>query len=158
VVDAVVAVWGKGRVGVRLSPYGTFNDMHDSNPDALFTYVLQQLSARGVAYAHLIEPRATSAGGSDAVAENMPSTSALFRKVFTGVLISAGGYDRALAVEAVASGQTDAVAFGRWFISNPDLPARLHADAPLTPYDRATFYGGGAKGYTDYPIGNSAAA
>jgi N-ethylmaleimide reductase len=151
VVDAVVAVWGKERVGVRLSPYGTFNDMHDSDPAALFTYILSQVSARNLAYVHLIEPRATSAGGNDTVAENMPSTSALFRKAFSGVLISAGGYGRALAMEAVESGEVDAVAFGRIFISNSDLPAKLQADVPLTPYDRATFYGGGAKGYTDYP-------
>ena len=150
IVDAVITVFGKGRVGVRLSPYGTFNDMHDSNPVALFTYVLEQLSTRGIAYAHVIEPRATSAGGNDNIASGIPSTSALFRNAFKGVFISAGGYNAVNAAEAVTSGQVDAVVFGRLFISNPDLPQRLQANAPLTPYDRSTFYGGAEKGYTDY--------
>jgi N-ethylmaleimide reductase len=151
VVDAVIGVWGKGRVGVRLSPYGTFNDMQDSNPEALFTYVLQQLSQRNIAYVHLIEPRATTAGGSDAVMKDAPSTSALFREVFKGAFISAGGYTPESAAEAVVSGQVDAVAFGRLFIANPDLPARIQRGAELNQYNRATFYGGAEKGYTDYP-------
>jgi N-ethylmaleimide reductase len=158
VVDAVVGVWGKGRVGVRLSPYGTFSDMSDSNPIALFTYVLDQLSNRGIAYAHLIEPRATSAGGSDAVNADAPSTSALFRKHFKGVFISAGGYTPESAKQAVESGQVDAVAFGRIYIANPDLPERIAQGAPLNPYNRATFYGGAEKGYTDYPALNAQAA
>ncbi|MFZ4125645.1 MAG: alkene reductase [Rickettsiales bacterium] len=158
VVDAVVAVWGKGRVGVRLSPYGTFSDMSDSDPVALFSYVLDQLSARGIAYAHLIEPRATSAGGSDAVNADAPSTSQLFRAHFKGVFISAGGYTPENAKQAVESGQVDAVAFGRIFIANPDLPERISSGAALNPYNRATFYGGAEKGYTDYPFLNAQAA
>jgi N-ethylmaleimide reductase len=151
VVDAAVSVWGAGRVGVRLSPYGTFNDMHDSDPMALFSYVLKELSQRGIAYVHMIEPRATTAGGSDAVKADAPSTSALFRKLFTGAFISAGGYTPGSAKEVVENGAVDAVCFGRYFISNPDLPARIKAGAVLTPYNRATFYGGAEKGYTDYP-------
>jgi N-ethylmaleimide reductase len=150
-VDAAIAVWGSGRVGVRLSPYGSFNDMQDSDPIALFTHVLAQLSLRGVAYVHLIEPRATSAGGSDAVASDAPNTAQLFRKAFAGVLISAGGYNAQNAAAAVSDGQVDAVAFGRWFISNPDLVERLQSGAELNRYNRATFYGGGEVGYTDYP-------
>jgi N-ethylmaleimide reductase len=157
-VDAVVEVWGKGRVGVRLSPYGTFGDMQDSDPKALFTYVLQQLSARGIAYVHMIEPRATSAGGNDAVNEAAPSTSDLFRHLFKGVFITAGGYTPESAAEAVVFGHADAVAFGRIFIANPDLPERIRQGAALNPYNRATFYGGGAKGYTDYPTLEQAAA
>ncbi|MDX1975224.1 MAG: alkene reductase [Rickettsiales bacterium] len=152
VVDAVVAVWGKGRVGVRLSPYGTFNDMDDSDPIALFNYVLDQLSKRGIAYVHMIEPRATSAGGSDAVAQSAPSTSQIFRKSFKGAFISAGGYDAENAKQAVESGEVDAVAFGRHFIANPDLPERIKTLATLNKYNRATFYGGAEKGYTDYPF------
>jgi N-ethylmaleimide reductase len=151
VTDQAIAVWGKGRVGVRLSPYGTFNDMHDSDPVALFTYVLQELEKRGVAYVHLIEPRSTSAGGGDDVMENAPETASLFRHAFSGVLISAGGYNRDLAIEAVNKSQADAVAFGRLFIANPDLPYRLAINAPLNHYDRKTFYGGAEQGYTDYP-------
>lgn len=152
VVDVVCEVWGKDKVGVRLSPYGTVNDMQDSDPIALFSYVLEQLSERGIAYAHVIEPRATNAGGggSDILDKNTPNTSALFRQKFKGVFISAGGYNPELAKQAVENGAVDAVAFGRWFISNPDLPNKISQNLPLTKYDRATFYGGDAKGYTDY--------
>lgn len=151
VVDEAIAVWGKGRVGVRLSPYGTFNDMKDSNPVALFTHVLGQLDNRGIAYAHIIEPRSSNAGGQDGNIQDAPHAAELFRQAFTGVLISAGGYDRQDALRAVESGVADAVAFGRLFISNPDLPERLQKDAELNKYNRATFYGGAEKGYTDYP-------
>jgi N-ethylmaleimide reductase len=151
VVDAAIVVWGAGRVGVRLSPYGTFNDMKDSNPIALFTYVLQELEKRKIAYVHLIEPRATSAGGSDKVDENAVATAKLFRKNFSGILISAGGYNADSAKEAVANGDADAIAFGRLYISNPDLVARIKQGVELNKYNRATFYGGAEKGYTDYP-------
>lgn len=157
-VDASIDVWGKDRVGVRLSPYGTFNDMHDSDPVALFNYVLSELSNRCIAYAHLIEPRSTSAGGSDAVLEDAPSTSQLFRKAFKGTFLSAGGYTGELAEEAVGSGSVDAVVFGRLYISNPDLVERLKSGQPLNRYDRATFYGGSEKGYTDYPVASAKVA
>jgi N-ethylmaleimide reductase len=152
VVDATVAVLGKDRVGVRLSPYGQFNDMHDSDPVALFTYVLQQISSRGIAYAHVIEPRSTSAGGNDNAVDDAPVTAEMFRASFDGVFLSAGGYLKDNAEAAVASGNADAVVFGRYFISNPDLPARLQRGLALTPYNRATFYGGAEVGYTDYPF------
>ena len=158
VVDIACTVWGKGRVGVRLSPYGTFNDMSDSNPEALFGYVLEQLNARAIAYVHMIEPRATGAGGSDAVASDAPSTSELFRKKFSGVFISAGGYAPETAKHAVENGSVDAVAFGRLYIANPDLPERIKAGRELNKYNRATFYGGTEKGYTDYPFFAQAAA
>jgi N-ethylmaleimide reductase len=151
VVDAAIKVWGAGRVGVRLSPYGTFNDMKDSDPVALFTYVLGQLDARKVGYVHLIEPRSSSAGSSDTNLPNTPDTAEVFREEFSGVLISAGGYGREDAMEVVAEGIADAVAFGRLFIANPDLPLRLQQGADLNKYDRSTFYGGAEKGYTDYP-------
>lgn len=150
-VDGAISVWGAERVGVRLSPYGTFNDMSDSDPVALFTYVLSQLSQRKIAYVHLIEPRSSSAGSQDENIVGAPETAKIFRKAFQGVLISAGGYTREDAMNAVETGAADAVAFGRLFISNPDLPARLKGNADLNAYDRSTFYGGGAKGYTDYP-------
>ena len=154
VVDTVVEVWGKGRVGVRLSPYGTFCDMSDSDPVGLFSYVLRQLGQRQLAFVDLIEPRSSSAGMADENLEGRPNVAATFRECFGGVLISAGGYNPELAREAVASGQVDAVSFGRYFISNPDLPERLKQKAPLTKYDRSTFYGGAEKGYTDYPTLN----
>lgn len=158
VVDAAISVWGKGRVGVRLSPYGTFSDMKDSDPVKLFTYVLEQLSKRGIAYAHLIEPRATSAGGGEDVWKDAPSTSQLFRKAFNGTFLSAGGYTADTAKEAVGSASVDAVVFGRYFISNPDLPERIKAGIAFTPYDRSTFYGGAEKGYTDFPKAEHKAA
>lgn len=152
VIDGVIGVWGAGRVGVRLSPYGTFNDMSDSDPVALFTYVLEQLSARSIAFVDLIEPRSSSAGSQDNILEGRPDVASLFRKAFGGVLISAGGYSPETAIEAVASGKADAVSFGRLFIANPDLPRRIAGSNPLNKYDRSTFYGGGVKGYTDYPF------
>ncbi len=151
VVDAVTEVWGKGRVGVRLSPFGTFSDMGDSNPVALFSYVLEQLSAKGIAYAHLVESRAGNAGGGAAMDNTAPNNAEIFKKSFPGVLISAGGYTAESAEAALGAGIADAVAFGRWFISNPDLPKRFRLGAELNAYDRSTFYGGTEKGYTDYP-------
>jgi N-ethylmaleimide reductase len=151
VVDAVTQVWGKDRVGVRLSPYGTFLDMADSDPIALFGYVLQQLSNRGIAYVHLVEPRVGNAGADAPINGNAPRTSETFRKAFKGVLISAGGYSAEAAEQTVAKHLADAIAFGRLFIANPDLPKRLEQKSPLNAYDRSTFYGGTEKGYTDYP-------
>ena len=152
VVDTAVDVWGADKVGVRLSPYGKFNDMKDSDPIATFGYVLDQLSRRGIAYAHVIEPRATGAGGAGKPDDNTaPRTSRIFREAFKGAFITAGGYDPASADEVIAEGLADAVAFGRIFIANPDLPERLRNAAPLNVYDRSTFYGGTEKGYTDYP-------
>ena len=150
-VDACVAVWGKDRVGVRLSPYGKFLDMGDSDPIALFTYVLQQLSKRGIAYAHLVEPRVGDAGADAPINGNAPGTAETFRKAFEGVLISAGGYSAETADRAIANHFADAIAFGRLFIANPDLPKRFQLKSPLNAYDRSTFYGGTEKGYTDYP-------
>ncbi len=151
VVDEAIAVWGKDRVGVRLSPYGTFNDMSDSDPVKLFSYVLNELSKRRIAYVHLIEPRSSSAGGKDGNIADAPQVAKIFRDSFSGVLISAGGYDRSDAMKVVSTGLADAVAFGRLFICNPDLPERLKKNADLNKYDRGTFYGGVEKGYTDYP-------
>jgi N-ethylmaleimide reductase len=150
VLRAVIGVWGADRVGVRLSPYGTFNDMSDRDTLGLFTYLVEQLNSLGLSYLHLIEPRATMAGGTDKLKEDQPSTAALFRPFYQGNIIAAGGFDRSGAEAVVSSGHAEAIAFGRLFISNPDLPERLAIDAPLNPYDRKTFYGGGAKGYVDY--------
>ncbi|MDE2056778.1 MAG: alkene reductase [Betaproteobacteria bacterium] len=151
VLHEVIAVWGSDKVGVRLSPYGEFNDMSDSDPIALFNGVIDRINPLHLAYLHLIEPRSTMAGGSDQVAENAPSTATLFSERFDGQVIMAGGYNKDNAEQAVNVGHADAVAFGRIYISNPDLVERFAANAPLTPYDRSTFYGGTEKGYTDYP-------
>lgn len=151
VVDATISVWGAKCVGVRISPYGTFNDMKDSNPIALFTYVLKELEKREIAYVHLIEPRATSAGGDDKINESAINAARIFRKSFDGILISAGGYNSEIAKQAIESGLVDAIAFGRLYISNPDLVKRVREEKELNKYDRTTFYGGAEKGYTDYP-------
>lgn len=158
VVEAAVSVWGKERVGVRLSPYSLLNYMSDSDPIALFSYVMEELDARQIAYVHMIEPRASTAGGSDAVAANVPCTCELFRQKFSRVFISAGGYTPDTAKQAVDSGLVDAVAFGRLYIANPDLPERIKVNAALNKYNRATFYGGAEKGYTDYPFFSQALA
>jgi N-ethylmaleimide reductase len=153
-LDEVTKIFGKGRVGIRLSPFGTFNDMQDSNPIELFSYVLQEISKRKIAFVDLIEPRSSVAGGSDKVDASAPSVSELFRDKYDGVLISSGGYDPTSAKEAVESGKVDAVAFGRHYIANPDLAERIKFGYDLNKYNRATFYGGAEKGYTDYPFYN----
>ena len=151
VVDAVVGVWGRGRVGVRLSPFGTFSDMGDSDPKALFSYVLGKLSERGIAYAHVIEQRSSGSGGGKPNDDSAPRTADIFKKAFRGVFLSAGGYTAETAEEAIAAGQADAVAFGRLFLANPDLPERFRGGAELNTPNRTTFYGGSEVGYTDYP-------
>ncbi len=151
VLDAIAAAWSSDRVGIRLSPYGTFGDMHDSDPVALFGHLIGEIGKRHIAYLHLIEPRSTSAGGSDAVMENAPDVIATFRKGYTGHVIAAGGFTAESAKAEVETGRSDAVAFGRHFISNPDLVERVRQGAAFARYNRATFYGGGAVGYTDYP-------
>lgn len=152
VVDAVVEVWGKERVGVRLSPYGTFNDIGDSSPIALFTHVITGLSSRQLAYLHLIEPRSSASGVTDEVNDKAPEISELFRNTFKGTIIAAGGFTKETAYEVLSNDKASAIAFGRLFISNPDLPRRLQLNATLNPYNRATFYGGNELGYTDYPF------
>jgi len=149
IVDAAASVIGRDRVGVRVSPSSTFNGMGDSDPQALFSFVAQQLDDVGVAYLHIIEPRIS---GADTVAEGQDAIAAKdLGRVFHGTIIAAGGFTPQTAEEAVAEGVADLVAFGRHFTSNPDLPFRIEHDLPLTPYDRNTFYGGGAQGYVDFP-------
>jgi N-ethylmaleimide reductase len=151
VTEAVVEVWGANRVGVRLSPYGVANGSGEVEPMPLYTYAIQSLDALGLAYLHFIEPRSSGAGRAEVNHQNVPSAMVLFRPVWKGVLISAGGFTGESAEAAIADGHADAIAFGRIFISNPDLPRRLQHGYPLTPYNRATFYAGEEKGYTDYP-------
>ena len=155
VVDAVAEVWGADRVGVRLSPVNSFNDMRDSDPDATFGHVAAALGQRGLAYLHVVE---SDFGGAEA-----PQTydRAGLRGTFPGIYMANGGYDRARASDALATGHADLVAFGAPFIANPDLVERLQLNAPLNEADPATIYGGDAHGYTDYPtlsVGPVAAA
>jgi N-ethylmaleimide reductase len=152
ITDAVIGVWGAGRVGVRLSPYGIANDSGEADPMPLYAYVVQALNPLGLAYLHFIEPRSSGAGRAEVNHQNVPSAMVLFRSIWKGVLITAGGFAGETANAAIVNGHADAIAFGRIFISNPDLPRRLSENLPLTPYNRATFYGGEEKGYTDYPV------
>src|SRR4051812_46543679 len=154
VTKAVVEVWGAERVGLRLSPYGIANGSGESDPMPLYTYVVQQLNPLGLAYLHFIEPRSSGAGRAEVNHQNVPSAMVLFRPIWKGVLISAGGFTGETANAAIEAGHADAIAFGRIFISNPDLPRRLQRGYKLTPYNRATFYGGDVAGYTDYPEHN----
>jgi N-ethylmaleimide reductase len=150
ITQAAIEVWGADRVGVRLSPYGVANDSGEADPMPLYSHVIQSLDPLGLAYLHFIEPRSSGAGRAEVNHQNVPSAMAVFRPIWRGVLISAGGFTGETAEAAIAAGHADAIAFGRIFISNPDLPRRLKHGFPLTPYNRATFYGGEETGYTDY--------
>ena len=152
IAQAVTGVWGSNRVGIRLSPYGVANGSGEAEPMPLYSHVVKALDPLGLAYLHFIEPRSSGAGRAEVNWQNVPSAMVLFRPLWRGVLISAGGFTGEAAEAAVAQGHADAIAFGRIFISNPDLPRRLQHGFPITPYNRATFYGGEAVGYTDYPV------
>jgi N-ethylmaleimide reductase len=150
VIDAVSDVWGRDRVGVRLSPGGTFNDMCDCHPAQTFSYVVSRLAPMNLAYLHLIEP--VQPQGEHA----MPDlTARFFRPLYPGTLIVAGGYTLERANAVLRERLADLVAFGQFFLANPDLPERFRQHAPLNEPDRQTYYGGGAQGYIDYPtLGN----
>ncbi|MBJ3774679.1 alkene reductase [Acuticoccus mangrovi] len=151
VTEAIVAAIGGDRVGIRLSPFGVANGSGEPDPMPLYTHLVEKLAPLGLAYVHFIEPRASGAGQAEVDHQDTPSAADLFRPLWPGVLITAGNFTRESAEGVVERGAADAVAFGRHFIANPDLPKRLKQAAPLNPYNRATFYGGGAEGYTDYP-------
>ena len=146
VTEAVVGVWGADRVGVRLSPSGTFNSMKDSEPLKTFSYAVEALNRFGLAYLDLIEAdEADIRYGGTAI----PAT--YFRSIFKGPLMVNGGYDRQKAEELLAQNQADLVAFGKLYIANPDLPERFQLNVLLNQPDEGTFYGGNEKGYIDYP-------
>src|SRR5271155_2457689 len=152
VVEAVTSVWGGDRVAVRIAPAGTWNHMRDSNPAALFAYVAEQLNRIGIAYLHIIEPRVK---GNVTIDEGQgPIAAEQLRKVFQGKIVAAGGFEPDTAETAIATGVADAVAFGRHFVANPDLPLRIKEGLALTRYDRNTFYTFDSAGYNDYPFIN----
>jgi N-ethylmaleimide reductase len=147
VADAVIRAIGKDKLGIRLSPFGVFNDMplYDAM-EADYTYLAQQLNARGLVYIHLVDH---SSMGAPPVPASMKAT---FRKVFKGKLILSGGYDAARAEIDLAAGKCDLIAVGKPFLANPDLVARWKTGAAVNAPDMSTFYTPGAKGYTDYPV------
>jgi N-ethylmaleimide reductase len=146
-VEATIAAIGKDKVGIRLSPFGVFNDMplYDAM-EADYTYLAQQLSARGLVYIHLVDH---SPMGAPTVPDTMK---AAFRKLFKRTLILSGGYDCARADSDLAAGKCDLIAVGRPFLANPDLVERWKAGAAVNAPDMDTFYTPGPKGYTDYPV------
>lgn len=150
VVRAVTGAVGGGRTGIRLSPVTPANDAFDADPQPLFEYVVRQLAALHLAYLHIIEG---ATGGPRDLPErpfDYAALKAVYRKAGgKGAWMVNNGYDKAMAEQAVANG-ADLVAFGKPYIANPDLVERLRRNAPLNAPDKATFYGGGAEGYTDY--------
>jgi N-ethylmaleimide reductase len=158
VVDGIADDIGKDRVGVRLSPHGNLGGLSDSDTVQHFNYVIGELSKRGLAYLHLIEPRASSVGFADDASIDRADNASLFRRQFDGPMLTAGGYTPEMGVAAIERGLADAVAFGRMFIANPDLPERIRTGAPLNAFDRSTSYGGDGHGYIDYPTLPVAAA
>jgi N-ethylmaleimide reductase len=149
VVEALVSVWGSDRVAVRIAPSSKFNAMADSDPRTLFGHAAERLNEFGLAYLHVIEPRMK---GFDVVAEGQePVASQELGKIFHKPVIAAGGFEPDTAETSVARGDVSLIAFGRYFVSNPDLPQRIEMGLPLSGYDRDTFYAFDARGYTDYP-------
>ena len=145
VATAVADEVGAGRTGIRISPVSPANGVSDSNPQPLFNHIVEQLDALNLAYLHVVE--GATGGPRDAA----PFDFDALRQRFRNTYLANNGYDLDLATSAVAAGKADLVAFGRPFIANPDLVARLKTGAPLAQADQATFYGGGVAGYTDYP-------
>ncbi|WP_024575984.1 MULTISPECIES: alkene reductase [unclassified Afipia] len=153
VSKAVASAAGADRTGIRISPVTPANDVSDSNPQPLFDHIVDQLNALKLIYIHVIEG---ATGGPRDIA---PFDYDSLRKRFSGTYIANNGYDFKLATEVLDRNKADLIAFGKPFISNPDLVERLKLGAPLNDFDKATFYGGGAKGYTDYPaLGQQVAA
>ncbi|MEM9002317.1 MAG: alkene reductase [Cyanobacteria bacterium P01_F01_bin.86] len=146
VTQAVVDVWGGDRVGVRLSPSSTFNDMSDSDPRATFGYAIQALNSFNLAYLHLLEP-----SEADLRHGGVPVPTQEFRPLYQGNLMVNWDYDQTKGNAAIASGNADLVSYGKLFIANPDLPQRFQLNAPLNEPDPSTFYGGDERGYLDYP-------
>ncbi len=146
VTEAVVKAIGADKTGVRLSPVNPFNDMNDSNPQAMFNYVAEALNRFNLSYLHAVE------GGIHGGGEADPFDFASFRMLFKGSYMANLSYDKARGNAAIASGHADCVAYGVPFIANPDLVERFKQDAPLNTADANTFYGGNEVGYTDYPF------
>lgn len=140
VADAVISVWGAGRVGMHLAPRGDAHDMKDSDPLATFSYVARELGKRKIAFICAREGLGPNRIGPE------------LKKIFGGVYIANEGFDQKTAEQVLADGEADAVAFGRLFIANPDLPERFSKNAPLNAPVPETFYAAGPAGYTDYPF------
>ncbi|XP_055808747.1 12-oxophytodienoate reductase 1 [Solanum dulcamara] len=149
IVEAVANEIGADRVGIRISPFANYNESGDTNPSALGLYMVESLNKYDIAYCHVVEPRMKTPWEKCQCPESLVP----MRKAFKGTFIVAGGYDREDGNRAVVEDRADLVAYGRLFISNPDLPNRFKLNAPLNKYNRETFYTSDpVVGYTDYPI------
>nr|QLI42753.1 12-oxophytodienoate reductase-like protein [Nigella sativa] len=149
VVEAVSNEIGADRVGIRLSPFASYMESGDSNPEALGLYMAESLSKYGILYCHMVEPRMRLVGEKF----ETPHSLLPMRKAFKGTFIAVGGYNREDGNKAIAEDYADLVAYGRWFLANPDLPRRFELDAPLNKYNRETFYiTDPVVGYVDYPF------
>jgi N-ethylmaleimide reductase len=149
VTEAAISVFGSKKVGVRLSPYGRFNDMSDSNPLEHFSYFLERLNEFDLAYVHLNNAMTPLDGIANYGTGNVATD---FKGKYNGDVIVCGGYEKESAEKALHSEEATLVAFARLYLANPDLPERFEHDAPLNEPDSNTFYGGDEKGYTDYPF------
>jgi N-ethylmaleimide reductase len=145
--EAAIEIWGADRVGVRISPLGTFNDVGDDTPEQTYGSLVEALDKYRLAYLHVINPMFTAPEADPRAAFMME----LVRNKYRGKLVAAGGYDLETAEAWLDSGRADLIAFGRKFIANPDLPERFRQREALNADDPTTYYGGGSKGYTDYP-------
>jgi N-ethylmaleimide reductase len=145
--NAIAGVLGAERVGVRIAPFGKFNDMQpDPKVEETFLYLAQELRKRGAAYIHMVRGSQLDAG--PVVPDDF---FARMRETFGQTIIVTGGLTKEIAEQLLAKDIADLFGFGMLFISNPDLPERFKNNWVLTPPDQKTFYGGDAKGYTDYP-------
>ena len=144
VTDAVIDIWGADRVGYRVSPNSTFNSMFDSDPAQTFSYLTQELSKKELAYLHVVE-------GKSGLPQGAFPLTPILRKLFNGTYIVNEGFDGKSAELALQEGFSDLVSFGRLFLANPDLPARLRKGSDFNIPDFTTFYVGDEKGYVDYP-------
>ncbi|GJD94280.1 alkene reductase [Methylobacterium iners] len=148
VTERVASVVGRDRTGVRLSPNGAIQGVDDSNPDALFGPAAAALAGIGIAFVELREPGPEGTFGKP----NHPPVAPTIKRAFGGPLVLNSDYDGPRAQAVLDAGEADAIAFGRPFIANPDLPARLAAGAPLNKDDARTWYSQGPEGYVDYPV------
>lgn len=150
VVREVVEVWGAGRVGLRISPLGVFNDMHDSDPHKLYRVLVEELNSIPLVYLHVIEPLPDHPNFKNQ--EGVALTAPLLREIYKGTFIVNGGYGKKQGDDAIANDEADLVAFGVPYLANPDLAERFKSNASLNAPDTDTFYGGDETGYTDYPF------
>lgn len=151
IAEALTPIWGPDRIGVRLSPLGKMNDIYDDNPEETFGYIAARLSDYGLAYLHIVNPATEQMQKGQEPEPRALNMVKLIRKKYKGTLMVAGGFQPDTAAQWLREGLADLIAFGRKFIANPDLPERIRMGAPLNVDDPTTYYGGGEKGYTDYP-------